>query len=65
MEIPSLESSIYSEVFPPEEGVDRFRKKEDEETPLPILPSGSHGITATGAYIFTLSRKVIAVDDNK
>ena len=65
MEIPSLESSIYSEVVPPEEVVDRFRKKEDKETPLPILPSGSHEITVTGAYIFTLSRKVIAFDDNK
>ena len=37
---PYLQSFIASEVVPLEEGVDRFRDKEDEETPLPILPSG-------------------------
>ena len=36
LEIPSLDSSIDSAVVPPEEGVDRFIDKEDEETPLTI-----------------------------
>ena len=56
MEIPYLDSSIASEVVPPEEGVDRFRDKENEEIPLPILPSGSSVITVTEADISTLCR---------
>ena len=36
LEIPYLDSSIDSAVVPPEEGVDRFIDKEDEETPLTI-----------------------------
>ena len=42
-----------------------FRYKEDEETPLPILPSGSRGITVTEADISTLRREGIAVYDDK
>ena len=38
LERPSLDSSIALEVVPPEQGIERFRDKEDEETPLPILP---------------------------
>ena len=41
LEIPSLEYSIASVVVPPEEEVDRFRDKEDEDITLPILPLGS------------------------
>ena len=64
LEIPSLDSSISSAVVPPEEGVDRFRDKEGEETPLPILPSGSRGITMTESDIATLRGEGIAVGDN-
>ena len=38
--------------------------KEDEETPLPIIPSGSRGITVTKAYIAMLRCEGIAVDDD-
>ena len=61
---PSLDYSIYSAVVPQEEGVDRFIDKEDEDTPLTILPSDSRGITVTEADISTLRREGIAVDDN-
>ena len=61
----SLESSIASKVIPLEEGVDSFRDNEDEETPLPILSSGSCGNTVTEADITTLRREGIEVNDNK
>ena len=51
-------------MVPPEVGVDTFRDKEDEENPLPIFPSGSHGITVTEADMSTLRREGIAFDDN-
>ena len=57
LERPSIEYSIASAVLPPEEGVDRFREKEDGNTPLPILPSGSCGITVTEADISMLRRE--------
>ena len=44
--------------------MDRFRDKEDEETPLPILPSGSRGITVMEADITTLRLEVISVHDD-
>ena len=59
-----LDSYIASEVVPPEEGVCKFRDEEYEETPLPILPSGSHGMTAAEAVITTLRHEGIAVDDD-
>ena len=65
LEIPSIESLTATAVVTPEERVYRFRYKEDKETPLPILPSGSHGITATEAYIVTLRHEGIEVNDNK
>ena len=64
MERTSLEYYIASEVFPLEEGVDRFRDKEDEETPLKILTSGSHGITVMEADIATLCIGGISVNNN-
>ena len=54
LERPPLDSSVASAAVPPEEGVDRFRDKEEKETPLPILPPGSHGIPVTEADISTL-----------
>ena len=45
LEITSLESYIASSVLPQEEGVGRFRYKDDKETSLPIFPSGSYEIT--------------------
>ena len=51
-------------MVPPEEGVDRFRDKEDEETPLPSLPSVSRGITVTEADIAIICSEGIAVNDN-
>ena len=48
-------------MVPPEEGVDKFRYKEEEETPLHILPSGSRGITVTKDDIATLHSERIAV----
>ena len=51
-------------MVPPEEGIERFRDKEDEETPPPILPSASRGITLTEAEISTLRREGIAVDND-
>ena len=62
--IPSLDSFIASSVVPPEEGVYRFIDKEDKETPLPILPPGSRGITVLEADIEMLRREGIAVDDD-
>ena len=61
---PSLDSSIYSAVVPPEDGIDMFIYKEDKETPLPILPSGSCGITVMEADISTIHLEGIAVNDN-
>ena len=63
LEIPSLNSSIASAVLPPEEWVDRFSYKEDEENPLPILLSGSSEITVTEADIATLCREGIEVNE--
>ena len=63
LERPSLDSSVALSVVPPEERIDRFRDKEDEETPLSILPSGSHGITVTEADIATLCCEGVAVGD--
>ena len=63
MERPSLDSSIDSEIVPPEKGVDRFRNNEDEDTFLPILSSVSRGITVTEAGICTLWREEVAVDE--
>ena len=63
LERPSLDSSIASAVIPLEEGVDRFRDNEDEETPLPILLSCSRGIIVAEVDIATLRREGIAVDD--
>ena len=51
-------------MVPLEEEIDRFRDKEDKETLLTILPSGSHGITVTEADISQLRREGIAVDDD-
>ena len=48
----------------PEGGIDRFIDKKDEETPLPILPSGILGITVTEADIITLPREGIEVDND-
>ena len=59
-----IDSYIASEVVPPEDGVCKFRDKEDEEIPLPILPSGSHGITAAEAVINMLRHEGIAVDND-
>ena len=52
-------------MVPPEEGVDRFRDKKDEETPLPIILSGSREITMTEADISTLHSEGISVNDDK
>ena len=60
-----LDSYTDSAVVPPEEGVDRFRDKEDEDAPLPILPSGSCGITMTEADIATICLEGISVDEDK
>ena len=61
MEINSLEYSIASEEVPPAEGVDIFKDKEDEDTPLSILPSGSCGITVTEADIAMIRYEGISV----
>ena len=52
-------------LIPSEERVDRFIVKEEEETPLPIIPSGSLGVTVTEANIATLFREVVTVKDDK
>ena len=49
-----LVSSIDSAVVALEEGIERFKVKEYEETPLPILHSGSRGITVMEADISTI-----------
>ena len=49
-------------MVPPEEGVDRFIGKEDEDTPLSILLSGIRGIIVTEADIAMLHREMTAVD---
>ena len=49
----------------PEGGIDRFIDKKDEETPLPILPSGILGITVTEDDISMLYCEGISVDDDK
>ena len=51
-------------MVPTEELVCTFRDEEDEEHALPILPSGSCGITVAESDITTLRHKGIAVDDN-
>ena len=61
-ERPPLDLYIASEVLPPEEGVDRFRDKEYQYTPLPILSSGSRGITVTEAEISTIFCEGIVVN---
>ena len=48
----------------PEEGVDRFRDNEDEDTPMAILPADSCGITVMEAYIPTLQHEGISVDED-
>ena len=48
----------------PEEGADQFRYKEDEETPLYVLLSGSRGVTVTEYNIDTLYSEGIVVDDD-
>ena len=58
---PCLKSSVASLVVPPDEGVDRFRDKEDEDTPLPILPSSISGITVTEDDIDTHRREGVAI----
>ena len=45
--------------------MDSVIDKEDEDTPLPTLPSGSCGITVMEADTATLCSEGIAVDDNK
>ena len=51
--------------MPPEEEVDRFRYKKDEEIPLPILTSSCRGVTVTKYDITTLRREGIVVyNDN-
>ena len=51
-------------MVPPDEGVYRFRYKEDEDTALPILPSVSCGITVTEADIAIILQEGTAVNDN-
>ena len=63
LKIPSHDSSIASAVVPHEEGVDRFRDKEEEETPLNIIPSGSNEITVKEYCIVTLRCEGTAVDE--
>ena len=50
--------------MPPENIVDRFRDKEDEETPLSILPSGSRGVTVNEDDIATFHCEGIVVDND-
>ena len=49
--------------MPPEDGIDRFRDEEDEDTPMHILPSYSHGVTLTKENIYTLQRECTVVGD--
>ena len=52
--------------MPPEEGVDRFRYKEDEETPLHILLSGSRDFTVSKDNIATICSEGVLIDgDNE
>ena len=53
-----------SEFLPLEDGVERFRYKEGKDTPLPILPSGSRGVTVTKYDIATLRHEGIVVEDD-
>ena len=48
--------------MPPEEGVDRFRYKEDEETPLHILLSGSCDVTVSKDNIATICSEGVLID---
>ena len=64
MERNYLESSVASSLVPPEEGVDRFRDKEDEDNPLTILSSGSLGVTVTESDISTLRREWVSVEED-
>ena len=61
LEAKSIEES---ESVPLEDGVDRFREKEDEETPLPILNSGSRIVTFTKDDIVALRLEDIMVEDD-
>ena len=54
-----------SEYVPPEDRVDRFRDKYDEDTPLPILLYDSRSVTFTKDYISTLPCEGILVGDDK
>ena len=45
-----------------EDGIDRFRDEEDEETLLPILPSRSRGVTVAKDNISTLCHEGIVVN---
>ena len=47
----------------PEDRVDRYKYEEDEETPLPILPSGNSSVTVTKDDIYTLHCEFITVND--
>ena len=49
--------------MPLEDRVYRFRDKEYEENPLPIIPYGSRGVTVTKDNISTLNREDNVVDD--
>ena len=51
-------------MVPPEDGVERFRDKEEEETLLTIPHSGSCGITVTEAGIDTVLCEGIAVNND-
>ena len=48
----------------PEEEVDKYRYKEDGKNKLPVLPSGSCGITVEEDEIATLRCDGITVNDN-
>ena len=63
MEAASTEES---ESIPLNGGVDQFRDEEDGDTPLPILYSGSHGVTVTEDDISKLHCKGVVVEyDNE
>ena len=63
---PSLEAASIedTESVPPEDRVDLFRDKEEEDTPLHILTSGIIDVTVTKDDIATLLHEGIVVDDN-
>ena len=51
-------------MVPTEEGLYRFRYKEDKDTALPIITSVSFGITVTEADIAIILQEGTAVNDN-